>query len=122
MSLKLLSEEMLSRSETSGDHYWQAGVAIAEYDKHLKTAQAQAQAGSVTKNQISEAIFGWGLRNDDGYNLSMDDADEIAEYILRQVDQTQSGEGDVTYRCVICNMSGTDDGLCDAHKYEHEGC
>jgi hypothetical protein len=51
MSLKLLSEEMLSRSETSGDHYWQAGVAIAEYDKHLKTAQAQA-----VNQQLLEAL------------------------------------------------------------------
>jgi hypothetical protein len=39
-----------------------------------------------------------------------------------RIAQAQAGEGDVTYRCVICNMSGTDDGLCDAHKYEHEGC
>lgn len=36
------------------------------------------------KKIISEAILGWGLRNDDGYNLSMDDSDEIAEYILKQ--------------------------------------
>jgi hypothetical protein len=105
---------------------------------------AQAQAVSVTKNQISEGIFGWGLRNDDGHNLSVDDTDEIAEYIMKQaaqdqaeldiiyddngcptevrIAQAQAGEGGVTYRCVICNMSGTDDGLCDAHKYEHEGC
>jgi hypothetical protein len=25
-----------------------------------------------------------------------------------------------TYRCVICNVSGTDDGLCDAHKYDEQ--
>lgn len=46
--------------------------------------EAQAQAVSVTISHISECIFGWGLRTDDGDNLSMDDTDEIAEYILRQ--------------------------------------
>ena len=25
-----------------------------------------------------------------------------------------------TYRCVTCNVSGTDDGLCDAHKYDEQ--
>lgn len=45
---------------------------------------AQAQAVSVTENQISEGIFGWELRNYDGHNLSMDDTDEIAEYIMKQ--------------------------------------
>jgi len=51
---------------------------------------AQAQVGSVSKNQISEVIFGWGLRNDDGYNLSLDDTDDIAEDILKQAAQAQA--------------------------------
>jgi hypothetical protein len=25
-----------------------------------------------------------------------------------------------TYRCAICNVSDTDDGLCDAHKYDEQ--
>jgi hypothetical protein len=54
---------------------------------------AKGQAGSLTKNQISESIFGWGLRNDDGHNLSMDDTDEIAEYIMKQSAQAQTGDG-----------------------------
>ena len=44
----------------------------------------------ITKSQISEAIFGWGLRNDDGHNLSMDDTDEIAEYIMKQAAQARA--------------------------------
>jgi hypothetical protein len=58
--------------------------------KHTQESR-QCEGGSspqaavpVTKAQISEAIFGWGLRNDDGHNLSMDDTDEIAEYIVAQ--------------------------------------
>jgi hypothetical protein len=47
----------------------------------------------VTKTQISEAIFGWGLRNDDGHNLSMDDTDEIAEYIVTRTPQPVVPEG-----------------------------
>jgi hypothetical protein len=42
---------------------------------------------STLKDVISEAIFGWGLRNDDGHNLSMDDTDEIAEYIVTRTPQ-----------------------------------
>ena len=47
------------------------------------------------KEVISEGIFGYGLRNDDGHNLSMDDTDEIAEYILSQVPQSQRDQGEV---------------------------
>jgi hypothetical protein len=47
----------------------------------------------VTKTQISEAIFGWGLRNDDGDNLSMDDTDDIAEYIVTSTPQPVVPEG-----------------------------
>jgi hypothetical protein len=45
----------------------------------------------MNKDQISEVIFGWGLRNDDGHNLSMDDTDDIAEDILKQ---SQAGDGE----------------------------
>ena len=45
------------------------------------------------KQVISEAIFGWDLRNDDGNNLSMDDTDEIAEYIMAQAPQPAVPEG-----------------------------
>jgi hypothetical protein len=46
------------------------------------TDKEKAQPAVPTKTKISEAIFGWGLRNDDGNHLSMDDTDEIAEYIM----------------------------------------
>jgi hypothetical protein len=49
----------------------------------------------VTKTQISEAIFGWGLRNDDGNHLSMDDTDEIAEYIMAQALLSAAKGGEV---------------------------
>jgi hypothetical protein len=48
---------------------------------------------STLKDVISEAIFGWGLRNDDGHNLSMDDTDEIAEYIVTRTPQPVVPEG-----------------------------
>jgi len=51
------------------------------FDAMLSAAKGEAVP---TKTQISEAIFGWGLRNDDGNHLSMDDTDEIAEYIMAQ--------------------------------------
>jgi len=51
------------------------------------TDKEKAQPAVPTKTQISEAIFGWGLRNDDGNHLSMDDTDEIAEYIVSRSPQ-----------------------------------
>jgi hypothetical protein len=51
------------------------------------TDKEKAQPAVPTKTKISEAIFGWGLRNDDGHNLSMDDTDEIAEYIVSRSPQ-----------------------------------
>jgi hypothetical protein len=63
-----------------GDKDWFAG-AVCDESKPLSAAKGEAVP---TKTQISEAIFGWGLRNDDGNHLSMDDTDEIAEYIMAQ--------------------------------------
>jgi hypothetical protein len=63
-----------------GDKDWFAG-AVCDESKPLSAAKGEA---APTKTKISEAIFGWGLRNDDGNHLSMDDTDEIAEYIMAQ--------------------------------------
>ena len=53
---------------------------------------------STLKDVISEAIFGWGLRNDDGHNLSMDDTDEIAEYIVARTPQPMVLEAEALAR------------------------
>ena len=61
------------------------GTGITKGGKHVPLEDFYVQHSGepvVTKTQISEAIFGWGLRNDAGHNLSMDDTDEIAEYIV----------------------------------------
>jgi hypothetical protein len=71
---KYLLESMGHDAQSTGP-YMRCLDAIAS----LQAMQGEA---APTKTKISEAIFGWGLRNDDGNHLSMDDTDEIAEYIM----------------------------------------
>jgi len=66
---------------TRGDNYHWHIIAATLYEFKAMLSPAKGEAVP-TKTQISEAIFGWGLRNDDGNHLSMDDTDEIAEYIM----------------------------------------
>ncbi len=78
--------------------------AAAQARDELKALQRAGHpaAPTVTKNQISEAIFGWGLRNEDGNHLTMDDTDEIAEYIMAQAMQ-----GEAVAECSGCNVVTT---------------
>jgi len=77
---------------------------------------------STLKDVISEAIFGWGLRNDDGHNLSMDDTDEIAEYIVTRTPQPVVPEDTLRaafiagFRYCAVKWAGRDDLYSDVHS------
>jgi hypothetical protein len=80
-----------SLASREGDSIDECVLKLSELMRGLEIPPTAAVP--VTKTQISEAIFGWGLRNDDGHNLSVDDTDEIAEYIVAQA-LLSAGRGD----------------------------
>jgi hypothetical protein len=65
------------------------------------------------------------FRSADTYEMASAYMDAAPEAVYQAL--LSAGKGDdshapemKTYRCVTCNVSGTDDGLCDAHKYDEQ--
>ncbi len=59
------------------------------------------------------------------HGLLIQHPDDLGRVKIKAVLPTSNGgDSDApemkTYRCVICNVSGTDDGLCYAHKYDEQ--
>jgi hypothetical protein len=57
-------------------------------------------------------------------NCGLENSDAYQQALAALLSAGKGGDSDApemkTYRCVTCNVSGTDDGLCDAHKYDEQ--